>query len=183
MNPGDRLIGRGSFNCIFQKSATDLLRSRSATGLKTLKNSTRTLETDESIISSASSIRSENIFAVKRLRNDLYGDDLTTGIYDLQKEARFLMKLSHPNIIFCIGFSGAPGTRNFSVLLDRLEMTFADKFERWQKWEDTGNRTSVSSTPSNRRKTVKSTLEDMLDDRIRTGYGLASALKYLHARQ
>lgn len=85
INLSDRLLSRGAFHNIFQKSSEEL----SIHTVDTIDNDHATDE--RSIISSSSSLRSEKVFAIKRLRKDLVKKNLVRkGHCELVKEAKLL---------------------------------------------------------------------------------------------
>lgn len=74
-------------------------------------------------------------YAVKKIRQDLQGDDLIQATADLALEANFLMSLRHPNVCRMRGTVGEPGTPEFGIVMDRFVMTLEDKMVDWKKYE------------------------------------------------
>ena len=115
---------------------------------------------------------------MKRLRRDLAIETLKKGMSHLVKEASFLTKLSHPNIISLLAISGSPGSTNFSLVLNRLEHTLTKKLEIWQCEVEL-----IKSKAIVEKKLIKPTLDFFFDDRILAAYGVASALNFLHSHK
>jgi len=172
INLSDRLLSRGAFHNIFQKSSTEL-------SIYTVDTIDNVHSTDESIISSSSSLRSEKVFAIKRLREDLVQNNLVRkGHCELVKEAKLLANLSDRNIISLIGVSGDLSSPKFSLLLDKLQSSFSDVYNKW-KGLDKITRTKLSG----KKEVIEAQLNQQLKSRIGVGCDLASALKYLHSKR
>jgi len=168
----DRLLSRGAFHNTFQKSSSEI----SMNTVDTIDND-HTI--DESIISSSSSLRSEKVFAIKRVRKDLVRKNLVRkGHCELVKEAKLLANLSDHNIISLIGVSGDLCSPDFALLLDQLQSSFSDVYNKW-KGLDIITRTKLSA----KKEVVEAQLKQQLKSRIGVGYELASALKYLHSKR
>ena len=179
-NLSDRLLSRGAFHSIFQKSSAEL-------SIYTVDSFDNVQSTDESITSSSSSLRSEKVFAIKRLREDLVQNNLVRkghcelvrkGHCELVKEAKLLANLSDRNIISLIGVSGDLCSHKFSLLLDKLQSSFSDVYIKW-KGLDKITRTKLSG----KKEVIEAQLNQQLNSRIGVGCDLASALKYLHSKR
>jgi hypothetical protein len=86
-----RLVGKGGFSLVFEVVKLDIdelydISKRSASERRQVAN--------ESVDQNGMPR-----FAVKMLRDDLIEEEHSKGVIDLAVEARFLRRLSHPNII------------------------------------------------------------------------------------
>jgi serine/threonine protein kinase len=71
-------------------------------------------------------------FALKQIRKDLYPKKKCEAAKDLAREAKFLARLSHPNIICLRGLVSQPGNSAFGLLLDRLRITLSEEAVLWK---------------------------------------------------
>ncbi|KAG7370234.1 protein tyrosine kinase [Nitzschia inconspicua] len=69
--------------------------------------------------------------ALKQARKDLYPKKKLEATKDLAREAKFLSRLHHPNIICLRGVVSQPGRLEFGLLLDRLGMTLSEEVSQW----------------------------------------------------
>jgi serine/threonine protein kinase len=69
--------------------------------------------------------------ALKQVRKDLYPKKKMEAAKDLAREAKFLARLHHPNIICLRGVVSQPGRLEFGLLLDRLGMTLSEEIVQW----------------------------------------------------
>lgn len=113
-------------------------------------------------------------YAVKRVREDLQGEQMVFAAMDLATEAMFLSTLSHPNIVRLRGAAGVPGHPSFMVIMDRLYLTMDEKIQIWQA--DTplanGGCFGCGSSPD--------AYNDDVVERIVVGYDAARAVSFLH---
>eukprot|EP00529_Nitzschia_sp_RCC80_P025216 CAMPEP_0113496714 /NCGR_PEP_ID=MMETSP0014_2-20120614/30262_1 /TAXON_ID=2857 /ORGANISM="Nitzschia sp." /LENGTH=530 /DNA_ID=CAMNT_0000390641 /DNA_START=281 /DNA_END=1870 /DNA_ORIENTATION=+ /assembly_acc=CAM_ASM_000159 len=73
-----------------------------------------------------------SLFALKQVRKDLYPKKRCEAAKDLAREAKFLARLSHPNIICLRGLVSQPGRPSFGILLDRLRITLSEEAVLWK---------------------------------------------------
>mmetsp|Transcript_26667 Transcript_26667/g.63580 ORF Transcript_26667/g.63580 Transcript_26667/m.63580 type:complete len:709 (+) Transcript_26667:412-2538(+) len=73
-----------------------------------------------------------SLFALKQVRKDLYPKKRCEAAKDLAREAKFLARLSHPNIVCLRGLVSQPGRPAFGILLDRLRITLSEEAVLWK---------------------------------------------------
>jgi len=119
-------------------------------------------------------------YVVKMLRTDLPEDEHTKGVVDLAVEARFLAKLSHPNIITMRATANSdPLESKFFVLLDRLASTLERKMHSWRK--EIGAAMGFWFGPCIGHCCAnKQVLHRLWIDRLLVARDCASAIRYLH---
>jgi len=72
-------------------------------------------------------------YAVKRLREELVGNERYRAMVDLAVEARFLSKIRHPNIIRMRGAAETSQLEDgYFIVVDRLYDTLEQRIEKWQ---------------------------------------------------
>jgi serine/threonine protein kinase len=71
-------------------------------------------------------------FSLKQVRKDLYFKKKCEAAKDLAREAKFLARFSHPNIICLRGIVSHPGKPSFGILLDRLRITLSEEALLWK---------------------------------------------------
>ena len=76
-----------------------------------------------------------SLFALKQVRKDLYPKKRCEAAKDLAREAKFLARLSHPNIVYLRGLVSQPGKPEFGILLDRLRITLSEEAVLWKSRE------------------------------------------------
>jgi len=113
-------------------------------------------------------------YAIKKLTKDLYGtrpeQTFISGVIDLMIEVKFLAVIRHPNIIKMRAIADTePNSKDFFIVLDRLDETLSKRVEVWKKEKGKGG-------------IFKKTKEDENEfiHRLIVGMDIASALKYLH---
>jgi serine/threonine protein kinase len=131
-------------------------------------------------------------YALKQLRGSLSNSSHLVGAIDLAKEARFLLALSHhPNIVSLHSTGEDPGSRDYFIVIEELEITFDilihkewkmlyNKKESCCSHEDTGN---IIEKKKPRKKLLKDSKRELLKIRLETMLGIASAFEFLHAKQ
>jgi len=119
-------------------------------------------------------------YAVKKLREDLSGSSKKSGAIDLAVEAQFLTILSHPNIVSLQGMGTDPGSKDFFIIIDRLDRTLSEEIKSWKTRASLVKEGRLHRGAS--KKDLKNILQSNLDDRISYAHQLASALKYLHGK-
>jgi serine/threonine protein kinase len=73
------------------------------------------------------------LLALKQVRKDLYPKKKLEAAKDLAREAIFLARLHHDNIITLRGVVSQPGRLEFGMLLDRLGLTLSEEVLSWQE--------------------------------------------------
>jgi len=114
-------------------------------------------------------------YALKRVREDLKGDDWVDGALDLAGEAMFLSSIAHPNIVRLRGTVGIPGGPNFTVIMDLLFETLGEKVEEWKK---EGQRKFLGL----RLKRAGGSKEQV-PERVMVAYDISRALRFLHEQK
>jgi len=119
-------------------------------------------------------------YVVKMLRTDLPEDEHTKGVVDLAVEARFLAKLSHPNIITMRATAASdPLESKFFVVLDRLVSTLEHKMHSWRK--EIGAAMGFWFGPCIGHCCAnKQVLHRLWIDRLLVARDCAAAIRYLH---
>jgi hypothetical protein len=134
-------------------------------------------------------------YAVKRLRSDLNDMHRARGTIDLVIEAKFLARLTHPNIIKMRGYASGPSLRpDFFILLDRLYEILNHRLLRWKMdllHHGIGiydnilqslffrHRRYRPKTESDRKEADR-VVHEILLERLVIAYDLASAFSYMH---
>jgi serine/threonine protein kinase len=75
-------------------------------------------------------------FAIKQVRKDLYPKKKIEAAKDLAREAKFLARIDHPNIVALRGLVSEPGRPEFGILLDRLRITLSEELARWHRRQE-----------------------------------------------
>ena len=121
--------------------------------------------------------------AIKFLKRVVLDDELLyeRGAADLVREARFLAKLEHKNIIKLRGIS-APDENFFFLILDRLYETLDDRMNLWRqgkgfaRQEQHGLFTIFHKKPDPNERRL-----DDLKERLKVALEIADALEYMHS--
>lgn len=119
-------------------------------------------------------------YAVKKIRPDLHdASHIEAAIIDLAKEAKFLASIRHPNIVKIRGTVGTPGTYEFMIIMDCLQLTLRQKVEWWQQQhiQSHGPRGIFAFLPN---ASKQACLEDVFADKLLALYDIARAMRYLH---
>ncbi len=120
-------------------------------------------------------------YAIKKLSNETKSNEIRffQGIADLVIEARLLAVIHHENIIKLRGY-GSCGfmDKDFFIVLDRLHTTLDKQLIRWR--EDSRKAKPCLCFSSNK---SNETEEDIFDDKLTTGMGIAAAVEYLHSKK
>jgi hypothetical protein len=135
-------------------------------------------------------------YAVKRLHLDLsrqpenqQQQKQLEAALDLAGEAKFMASLNHPNICKMRGTIGQPGSFDFMIVMDCLQMTLREKMDTWQ---DKGRQDSNKlgglfdfwkkrSSSHTHNKALEE--EDVFADKLLAVYDIARAMRYLHNHQ
>jgi len=121
-----------------------------------------------------------NKFAMKMLRDDLAQEEHTKGVIDLAVEARFLKRLSHPNIISLRGTANSdPLEGRFFVILDRLVGTLEDELQTWRK--EINKTLSIWCGPFGYCCANRPVLQKVWIERLTVARKIAGAIEYLHS--
>eukprot|EP00538_Stauroneis_constricta_P006179 CAMPEP_0119547084 /NCGR_PEP_ID=MMETSP1352-20130426/1304_1 /TAXON_ID=265584 /ORGANISM="Stauroneis constricta, Strain CCMP1120" /LENGTH=735 /DNA_ID=CAMNT_0007591921 /DNA_START=81 /DNA_END=2288 /DNA_ORIENTATION=- len=135
-------------------------------------------------------------YAIKQLRPELKSragsktdDTLLEASIDLACEAKYLSTISHPNIVRIRGIVGQPGTPNFGIIMDCLQMTLADKLEHWNREEEgqmkkrsklSGLMQRVFRSQNKKSAQSNAVLDDIMSDKLLSIFDVARAMRYLH---
>jgi len=116
----------------------------------------------------------EHRYAVKKLTPGLYeaGDPhhFVCGVIDLAMEVKFLSVLRHPHIIKMRAMSSVNScSKDFFILLDRLNVTLTKQFTIWKK-----------EAPSGFGPGAKKKKDEFLCERLMVGHDICSAVGHLH---
>ena len=95
---------------------------------------------------------------------------------DLAVEAQFLTSLSHQHIVSLEGVGDEPGSKNFFIIIQRLDRTLTEQIQMWKV--DTNRITRTMD-----RSKVKLTLASRMSMRIGYAKDLSCALAYLHEKK
>ena len=115
--------------------------------------------------------------AIKRLRKDLYPKKKMEACKDLAREAKFLARLYHPNIVRLRGLVSTPGLQDFGILLDRLSSTLDEQTKRWsQQCLDS----SQYIFPWQSQQRI-SEFQRILLERLKALCDVSKAIRYLHS--
>jgi serine/threonine protein kinase len=115
-------------------------------------------------------------YAVKRLREELHGENLLEASFDLAVEAKFLSSIQHPNIVKIRATVERPGSPNFMIIMDALNMTLRDKLEQWKEVHKKHPK-SIFGFLTQRSQTA---MDDVFADKLLAVYDIARAMRYLH---
>jgi len=112
-------------------------------------------------------------YAIKTLTPGLFkkgGDPqhFVSGVIDLAMEVKFLSILRHPHIIKMRAMANVDHcSKDFFILLDRLNVTLTKKIDIWKKEMPTGFG-------------KKEAKEEFFCERLIVGYDICSAVAHLH---
>jgi len=124
-------------------------------------------------------------YAVKRLREELVGNERYHAMIDLSIEAQFLSTIRHPNIIRMRGMAKtSPLEDGNFIVIDRLYDTLEQRIETWQFEE--AHIKLRSCFPNCRNMHVRNMPRvdsKILWEKFDAANDLASALKYLHSKR
>ena len=95
---------------------------------------------------------------------------------DLAVEAQFLTSLSHQHIVSIEGVGDEPGSKNFFIIIERLDRTLSEQIRMWKT-----DARSIAKTMD--RSKLKLTLASRMSARIGYAKDLSSALAYLHEKK
>ena len=115
-------------------------------------------------------------YAVKRLRPELRDDDRLEAAFDLAAEAKFLSSIQHPNIVKIRATVEQPGSPNFMIIMDALNMTLREKLEQWKEVHKKHPK-SIFGFLTQRSQTA---MGDVFADKLLAVYDIARAMRYLH---
>ena len=115
-------------------------------------------------------------YAVKKVRKDLSEARIHNATVDLVVEAQFLTSLSHQHIVSLEGVGDEPGSKNFFIILEKLDRTLANEIFTWKK--EAGILKKIHC-----RDERKLSLQRKRDKHIEYARDLSSALAYLHEKK
>jgi serine/threonine protein kinase len=119
-------------------------------------------------------------YAVKKLRKDLSESNRMNGAIDLAVEAQFLTSLSHKNIVNLEGVGDNPGSKEFFIIVEKLDRTLTTEITAWKRQH---RYIKEGNIPRPRNKSVKDMINAQLDSILVHAYDLSSALAYLHTKK
>lgn len=119
-------------------------------------------------------------YAVKKLREDLSESNRMNGAIDLAVEAQFLTSLSHKNIVNLEGVGDNPGSKEFFIIVEKLDRTLTTEITAWKRQH---RYIKAGNIPCPRNKFVKDMMNAQLDSILVHAYDLSSALAYLHTKK
>jgi serine/threonine protein kinase len=121
-------------------------------------------------------------YVIKTIRKDLPHELEVCGIMDLAVEAQFLQTLSHPNIVSLHGVGDQPGSKDFFIMIERIDRTLGHELDSWflckQRMKD-----RVVNGGRQKREEYKLKSQRFMERRVAVAYQLTSALKYLHSKK
>ena len=118
-------------------------------------------------------------YAMKKLRPDLSKSSAKSGAIDLAVEAQFLASLSHRNIVQLGGIGDDPGSKDFFLMVERLETTLSSEITLWKHEQQTINANRLNDS----RSRIQDSLQNHLLNRMKHAHDLASAMSYLHEKR
>ena len=118
-------------------------------------------------------------YAMKKLRPDLSKSRAKSGAIDLAVEAQFLASLSHRNIVQLGGIGDDPGSKDFFLMVERLETTLSSEITLWKREQQTINANRLNDS----RSRIQDSLQNHLLNRMKHAHDLASAMSYLHEKR
>lgn len=149
-----RVLGRGGFCVVSQVSSVKLQ--------------------DKECPRDKTTVRS---YAIKELKQDVLKDTDTciNGIVDLAMEARWLSSIQHQNIITLHGVSAEePSSRNYFIILDRLDDILTSRIRTWKK-QSPGGISKALHIGGKKEKVIWA-------ERLMAAHGVACALEFLHSQ-
>ncbi|GFH58653.1 hypothetical protein CTEN210_15129 [Chaetoceros tenuissimus] len=112
-------------------------------------------------------------YAVKKVRKDLSEARIHNATVDLVVEAQFLTSLSHQHIVSLEGVGDDPGSKDFFIILEKLDRTLANEIFAWKKEASVLKKIHC-------RDERKLSIKRRRDKHIEYARDLSSALAYLH---
>jgi len=173
-----------SLNTSLTSSFTDTSTATSVTGKSCCCSMEGTHCSDDQSVTLHCSSEDETPYAIKQLKCTLTGSTKISGVIDLAIEAQFLSKLSSPYIVTLHAMGGEPGSKDFFIVIDRVERTLGKAIKTWGRKES-----SLKTVWHNRdrhggstisRKGKQARLQYDFDQRITVVHQMALGLKYLH---
>ena len=174
-------MGKGGFGLV-----TSLRKLRSAIEQNDV------VEQDQTNIDGRSITFAKNpdAFAVKQIRQSLSDSAKCCAAIDLAKEARFLMALSkHPNIVSLRSTGERPSSRDYFIVIEKLETTFDTIIhQEWKTLKRVGyfavkqRATNNGKNDKLKSKTelLKESNRDLLKIHLEVMLEISSAFEFLH---
>lgn len=181
------VLGTGSFNHVRElrkpvgkKGERRDSISSSFTYSTSISSSTHASETvisipTESIVEDPD----KSYYAVKKLRDDLSGSKNKNGAIDLAIEAQFLKVCNHPHIVNCYGVGRTPGSRDFFIIIEKLDRTLDAEIRSWAYQRDIVSRSGGCNYISNK-SARKAKIRQLFQSRISAAHQVSSSIKFLH---
>lgn len=126
-------------------------------------------------------------YAIKRLKVEITGKLLETGLKDLEIERKVLRYVDHPNIIKMRATSNvSAGDKSVFLVLDRLYGTLEERIG--DEWTHTFNNAKMAANTGFcfgicGKEAFNPELDHLWLERLLAAYDLASALRYLHKKR
>jgi serine/threonine protein kinase len=126
-------------------------------------------------------------YALKECRKDLTNSFLQIATIDLAVEATFLRTLNHPNIISLHSTGHKPGSKDYFIVIEKLEKTLDKKIQDWsndfnQQFKGRSYATSELEGMS-RKQQFQENKRALVKDQLKILMGAASALQFLHEQR
>ena len=107
---------------------------------------------------------------------------------DLAVEATFLRTLDHPNIISLHSTGDKPGSKDYFIVIEKLEITLDKKIQDWSNDFDRqfkGRSYAISSELEgmSRKQQFEENKRALVKDQLEILMGAASALEFLHEQR
>jgi hypothetical protein len=122
-------------------------------------------------------------YAVKRLRPDLESSKQLEAAIDLASEAKFMASLQHPNICKMRGTIGQPGSWDFMIVMDCLQMTLREKMKQWKDQLHRSPKNGMFRFLKRSHQHQAALEDDVFADKLLAVYDIARAMRYLHNHQ
>jgi serine/threonine protein kinase len=165
------LVGKGGFSLVFDLVSIHID--------EVFDISKSTAEARRNIAAKASDGHGTPKYVLKMLRDDLEEQDRAKGVIDLAVEARFLRKLSHPNIIAMVGTANSdPLESRYFVILEKLDRTLEDKLNHWRR--EVNKNWQIWCGPFGYCCANSVFMRNLWTERIYVALGVANAINYLH---
>lgn len=169
-------LGKGSYSNVREVRRFHSQRSLSISH-STASVSERSLQSASTVFDPNTDPESRSYYyAVKKVRQDLTGSGRKHAAIDLAVEAQFLTSLSHQHIVSIEGVGDEPGSKNFFIIIERLDRTLTEQIQMWKVDTHRITRTMDGSK-------VKLTLASRMSMRIGYAKDLSCALAYLHEKK
>ena len=117
-------------------------------------------------------------FAVKSIRSSINDVKRYNGAIDLAKEAKFLQALSHEHIIGIHSQSDNPGSEDYFIIIERLEICLSKQIKIVWPQDIIALKNSGKSGDE-----LKNGLLLMMNERLAIAQQVSSGLAYMHEKK